>query len=943
MRTLPPPPPPPPISPIKSITLAIFLSMSLHSFARAQEILEPLASETPDTTKQSPAPESSNTAKTPETPNTSKQPTGIERFITPGTTSKKPNPHYHACQDTDLSKLEALTGSATEPTDDSAKTEAEFCFSCEWEEWKNQARDLVGLKTVEKPKELPHAKEFKERLRKRAIGQVMAKIYQSESTRACLRSDEDWFLKKGAQMDKALCTARTKELKQAVKDSWPEMRINMALRDAKLGGSASYGVQAFKMMDDTPSHTALPDTVDIPPLTKEEKQIARDRHIEALSILDLDKLSPEDLAKQLREKKKLGSTKHHVTGINQRDLTNKDIDKIQDEQRHLREKSEADYLTMIAKMPFLAYLKDGKGKTKDIDQAFFTLSKYLTDFLKKLEDPEVDMAVLLSFNSLAEELLAEDSKYCLAAEGAMIDAQEDESFDNYALMGLGLASIVPCFIAGPVTLSACVAGGTAVGVAGYAEAKAAQRSALDSVLSGANLEKLSEWRANGQNAKIEAMLLPLAVIGAPVSAGLRVAKEGLRSVVSATGRGAVRGSVKSATEPRAGREGVKSVTSATKPRTVREGVRSVAEPRADREGVKSVTSATKPRTVREGVRSVAEPRADREGVKSVTSATKPRTVREGVRSVAEPRAGREGVKPITERVARSAPKRLTRKERATRREQLESQIRYPYTYRPIHNNPVKVEDFRPKQPLPISGDEDVDRFRIFYNSGAYSRDRHYEGIFFGHTEESRYISVKYNGEMRPAVIGSRLLDGNILVARVKMRNGWEEVWLDEEKLKTARLNTSLYDEVLSNQSPEFKELPMTGDEKVDLFRKIVNKGEIPSYYDDEYNRRIRLDYFGDTYYGKVESISRNPQTGQPEVTVNLLEDRRMYDIPNSRWAGRSDHYVGSRVIDNRNLPFIRKAEFDEYFDYTKSLDRIRSSTFKLNKALGKIGTSRVGN
>ena len=848
VRTLPPPPPPP-ISPIKSITLAIFLSMSLHSFARAQ-----------------------NTSTAPETPNTSKQPTGIERFITPGTTSKKPNPHYSACQDTDLSKLE--TAGTAEPVDDSAKTEAEFCFSCEFQEWKDMAKGLVGLKTIEKPKELPHAKEFKERLRKRAIGQVMAKIYQSESTRACLRSDEDWFAKKGTQINKDLCTARTKELKQAVKDSWPEMRINMALRDAKLGGSASYGVQPFKMMDDAPSHTALPDTVDIPPLTEEEKQIARDRHIEALSTLKLDKLSPEDLAKQLREKKQLGSTKHYATGIDRRKLTNEDIDKIQDEQKRLREKSEADYLTMIAKMPFLAYLKDGEGKTRDIDQAFSTLSKYLTDFLKKLEDPEVDMAVLLSFNSLAEELLAEDSKYCLVAEGAMIDAQEDESFDNYALMGLGLASMVPCFIAGPVTLSACVAGGTAVGVAGYAEAKAAQRSALDSVLSGANLEKLSEWRANGQNAKIEAMLLPLAVIGAPVSAGLRVAKEGLRSVVSATGRGAVRGSVKSATEPRAGREGVKSVTSATKPRAVREGVKSATE-----------------------------------------------------------RGGQE---------ARSAPKRLTRKERATRREQLESQIRYPYTYRPIHNNPVKVEDFHPKQPLPISGDEDVDRFRIFYNSGAYSRDRHYEGIFFGHTEESRYISVKYNGEMRPAVIGSRLLDGNILVARVKMRNGWEEVWLDEEKLKTARLNTSLYDEVLSNQSPEFKELPMTGDSDVDVFRYMVNTNELPSHWHD-YNQRIRLDYFGNTYYGTVKKISRSPKTGQPEVTVDFLEDPSMYDTPNNFWVNRSGKHVGPRVIDNRNLPFIRTADFYEYNDYTKRLDIIRSSTFKLNKALGKIGTSRVGN
>ena len=740
--------------------------------------------------------------------------------------------------------------------DESAKTEAEFCFSCEFQEWKDMARDLVGLKTIEKPTALPHAKEFKERLRKRAIGQVMAKIYQSESTRACLISDEDWFAKKGAQMDKDLCKARTKELKQAVKDSYPEMRINMALRDAKLGGSASYGVQPFKMMDDTPSHTALPDTVDIPPLTEEEKQIARDRHIEALSTLKLDKLSPEDLAKQLREKKKLGSTKHHVTGINRKDLTNKDIDKIQDEQRHLRDKSEANYLTMIAKMPFLAYLKDGEGKTRDIDQAFSTLSKYLTDFLKKLEDPEVDMAVLLSFNSLAEDLLQEDSKYCLAAEGATIDAKEDESFDDYALMGLGLASMVPCFIAGPVTLSACVAGGTAVGVAGYAEAKAAQRSALDSVLSGANLEKLSEWRANGQNAKIEAMLLPLAVIGAPVATGLRVAKEGIKAVVSATGRGA---------------RGVRGATAS------REGVKSVAGPRASREAVRS---ATKP--------------VDEIGAKLKTPKTL--TWRENLSKI------RQGFRPSP-------------------RMKNDGAIIYPRDYIPAHR-PLKPR--LPENPLPMTGDEATDRFRNLYNNGAYDSGA-YEGLFLGHTGESRYISVKYLGVKRvPAVIGQnrrslRSKDGKLkwrqgnLYARVKVTNEvtgkreWKSVWLGEEELKTARLNPALHEEF---RSPKFRKLPMTGDSYVDQFRQAVNENDL-SYINK--NRPmdepgyIMLDYFGTRHFGKVEKISRNPKTGEPEVTVNLLDDGTIFDIPNGNMD--ANLWLGPRVIDNRNLPYMESFGF----------------------------------
>ena len=742
--------------------------MSLHSLARAKD-----TSTAPKTFKASNAPETPQKSYT--HPRAARR---AQNTSTAPNTSKKPNPHYSACQDTDLSKLE--TAGTAEPIDDSAKTEAEFCFSCEWAKWKDQARDLVGLKTVEKPKELPHAKEFKERLRKRAIGQVMTKIYQSESTRACLISDEDWFLKKGTKMNKDLCKARTKELKQAVKDSWPEMRINMALRDAKLGGSASYGVQQLKMMDDTPSHTALPDTVDIPPLTEEEKQIARDRHIEALSTLKLDKLSPEDLAKQLRSKKKLGSTKRHVTGINQRDLTNKDIDKIKAEQRRLRDKSEADYLTMIAKMPFLAYLKDGEGKTRDIDQAFSTLSKYLTDFLKKLEDPEVDMAVLLSFNSLAEGLLAEDSKYCLAAEGATIDAKEDESFDDYALMGLGLASMVPCFIAGPVTLSACVAGGTAVGVAGYAEAKAAQRSALDSVLSGANLEKLSEWRANGQNAKIEAMLLPLAVIGAPVSAGLRVAKEGIKAVVSATGRGA-----------------------------------------------------------------------------------------RGATAMREARAKRE--------------------------------IIYPENYKPKYSTPIEVlsPPRPPKIPLPMSGDEATDQFRKLYNNGAYEERGAYKGLFLGHAEESRYISVEYNGEVRPAIIGDLSIYTDHLKARVKVGDEWRQVHLNPERLKTARLNPALHQEVLANQSRphRLQELPMTGN-------------------------YIKLDYFGMRYYGRVERVSQNPRTGQPEVTIDFVDNNLIFDVPN---ANRSyDLQLGPRVIDNQNLPFIETIDHDAFYKYKRELqlDRI---------------------
>ena len=72
-----------------------------------------------------------------------------------------------------------------------------------------------------------------------------------------------------------------------------------------------------------------------------------------------------------------------------------------------------------------------------MDQAFSKYKGHLDDLLEKVEDESVDMALLLSFGPLVEGLLADNEGYCLAAEGARLKAERDNSLKDMGISGCG--------------------------------------------------------------------------------------------------------------------------------------------------------------------------------------------------------------------------------------------------------------------------------------------------------------------------------------------------------------------------------------------------------------------------------------------------------------------------------------------------------------------------
>ena len=401
-----------------------------------------------------------------------------------GKTKVKIQPQYESCKEVNLSSLDL------EENGSRKDTTAKFCFSC-------SIKEVFGFRELKETSQTLQSKTFMDKLRKRVIGQIESKIFQTKALRACATGDRNWLSQQKVDWSlmKAVCKQKNKQLKSSIKIRWTEMRVNLALSQV----NPDQIVTGNPYLSFPLSH-AISDFSSLPKLTKKEQKTIKKRWVNRLTKTPLDKLTPSEF--------KAHFLKGEPSKLSARDRRNlrKSTWKMQKEAKDA-------YFEITSEMPLLGYLKTGNPNKKELDEAFTKMEENLKDLLKEARDLESDEGLFLSFKPLVEELLREDKGYCLVAEKARIKAEKNESFKNWKMLGAGVLATAPCFIAGPVGASICLTTGVGLGVVGYKEAQSATKKSLGRVLMGKQFETMAGLNEKEKEEFLAKLFLPLGAWG----------------------------------------------------------------------------------------------------------------------------------------------------------------------------------------------------------------------------------------------------------------------------------------------------------------------------------------------------------------------------------------------------------------------------------------------
>ena len=428
-------------------------------------------------------------------------------------------PQYKNCQDTDLSSLKFKQG---------LQSEGGFCFSCKvkniWNVWN------INFESLNKSNEALQLKEFREKLRKRVTGKIHAKLFKIRLLRVCLEKDrkkqERFFtplvphssgfgfssgIRPDGPLIQAVCRERKKALHASVQARLPDLRIDLALSSV----NADQIVTGRPNLSHPLTH-AVSGFVSLPKLRAKERRMAMKRLADYLAKTDLEGYGAEEFRGLF------------LRGAPLKKLTGKDQARLRRAVWKFQKKAKARYFQAIhdpvSDTPLLGYLKSDTPNDKELAVALGRVETHLEDSLKKIrpkrdiwseevEDPEEDMALLLSFKPLVEELLKEEKRFCFVAEKARVQADREERFKKYASIGAGVLAAGACFITGPVGASVCLAAGAGLGFVGYKQVKSERDSALGRVLMGKEFETIGGLEKKERELFLTKLFLPLSAYG----------------------------------------------------------------------------------------------------------------------------------------------------------------------------------------------------------------------------------------------------------------------------------------------------------------------------------------------------------------------------------------------------------------------------------------------
>ena len=361
-------------------------------------------------------------------------------------------PQYEECKGKDIYKLNYQFQELSHEEEGEASS---LCIDCLSESsspndslWEIkgylQRRGLKGSSGNKKRGKKSPYQSFKDKLRKKVMGQVKLKMAQNEVLQICMDKNrnkgkgKEWLSKRASRLDwsdiKEGCDKTKDELFSSIRKGWYEMRVNLALASM----NPAQIVTGFLKLSSPLSHE-VSDFGSMPKLTKGEKRALKKRWVGYLSKAPLERISPKQLSQ-------------FFDGKAIRIANAKDFREMVKTTKDLQKEGRDRYHQVVSEMPLLAYMKTGDPENeKDMKQAFSKYKGQLDDLLDKLEDKNVDMSLLLSFKPLVKDLLKENKAYCLVAEGARLKAERDESLKKWGLLAMGVGAGVSCFMSSGAT------------------------------------------------------------------------------------------------------------------------------------------------------------------------------------------------------------------------------------------------------------------------------------------------------------------------------------------------------------------------------------------------------------------------------------------------------------------------------------------------------------
>ena len=383
-------------------------------------------------------------------------------------------------------------------------TEADFCLDCQ------TPSEPIALsqEQIQQTQEGLQWEDFKDKLKARAGGAVLARVSHIRFLRACALNDtqkiKDWLknlpqnpqasrenpnapennsaLAEGASLNaediQKLCRPHIAPLEDSLTELWGDMRINLALSkaDQAMTSASRWGAGAVgaQFMDISPSHKFW-DFGALPSLSREETQEAIERYADDLSKnVELEKLTPEEfkqkmISGEIRPQMFVVNSSRSAALFENTNLSLQDRDNLRKAVRELAEKNRQEYFNIMAEQPLLAWVNSQTPGSQELDSALGEMESRLIDLLEKLEDKEnLPDQLLLSFEPFVESLLAEtapdshtNSPYCNAVEKARAKIQAETESSESQLFALEMTAIIPCLapaMLGGLGLLICVVG-----------------------------------------------------------------------------------------------------------------------------------------------------------------------------------------------------------------------------------------------------------------------------------------------------------------------------------------------------------------------------------------------------------------------------------------------------------------------------------------------------
>lgn len=382
---------------------------------------------------------------------------------------------------------------------------------------------------------------FQKKIKDIVHTKIEFKIFETDLLLACATNDTKWFENKKIKVEvvNATCNSQLEEVKKSIRTRFPIMRKHLALTSSAKRESIFINDSSM-WLNKKITHGTFSNFNKLNPITPKEYQEAGALFLAEMSDKFLEiskkdknaipiKISGEtktfnDILNEERKKYPKASDKALLTSFLATDKNYyiQNTRAIQDDiQRNHRE----EYFKVLNQMPLMGYIghvdleKEDSPSNQDIAKALELTKEKLQKYLSKLKSNQQNpkWAEYAQFTPDIEMLLEKNPEFCAHAEALLGEKNKEERHELYEDLALAGIAAVPCFMGGPISLTACIGGGLATGTKGVVAASSSKSDTLArNLVDFMGADGFANFQALDQKERdvvLQSVLLPIGAFG----------------------------------------------------------------------------------------------------------------------------------------------------------------------------------------------------------------------------------------------------------------------------------------------------------------------------------------------------------------------------------------------------------------------------------------------